>query len=404
VRAAAKSLPAAYGPLAVVLAELLMTDLGMGLTMPVLPLYAARLGATLAVVGLVVGAFGLSRFLLDLPAGFLAGRLGPRFLLLAGPLFIAAAATTAYLATSPWILGASRLLEGAGSAAVNTVSMVFLARQTQGRGDRGRVMSIYQGVRRGGAGIAPLLGGLAADRFGFHAVYAIYAFLALGATSWAVLKIPRDLAGPAQPPARPSGRRSFDPFLRSAGFVLISLLALSFFFGRISSRRLLVPLLGHQLLGMSTGSIGAALTLATLTTLATLYFSGHLADRFGSRPIALLGGLLGAAGVLGYLLAHSVSAFFAASLFWGFCTGLGGPARNMYLMDITPAGRYPVVVGVYRTVADAGFLAGPPILGLVAHLAGLRISLAVAALLFLAATAAFAAWAPRPRPASLPQG
>src|SRR5690606_32202106 len=53
-----------------------------GLVIPVLPVYADRLGAGAATLGVVVAAFGLGRLVVGVPAGVLAQRTPQRALLL----------------------------------------------------------------------------------------------------------------------------------------------------------------------------------------------------------------------------------------------------------------------------------------------------------------------------------
>ena len=48
------------------------TQMTWGLVVPVLPVYADRLGAGPAALGVVVAAFGLGRLVIDIPAGAVA--------------------------------------------------------------------------------------------------------------------------------------------------------------------------------------------------------------------------------------------------------------------------------------------------------------------------------------------
>ena len=380
-----------YGLLIAVILELVMIDLGSGITTPVLPLYAGSLGAGIGLAGTIVGAIGVSRTLVDLPAGYLATRVNRRLLLGLSPLLVAVAALGAAVAPGYWLLVPARLLEGAGIALVNTIAMIALADSVAGKGNRGRIMSLYQAARRGGNGLGPLVGGVLADALGYRAVYLVYAALAAASFLWAWFGIPRSYAGRPQSAAegekRPGGKAG--PFLLHPAFIVVCLVAFAFFFGRIASRRLIIPVLGQQVLGLSASRIGLALTLATVSNLVTLYYMGNLTDRVGSRPVVVASGLLSAASLVGYALSDNLATFVLASLFWGFCSGFGGPARNVYLMDISPRHLYPLLLSVYRTVADTGFILGPFLLGLVSGAAGLAWALYVAAGLFTAVTAAF---------------
>ena len=258
-----------HGLLIAVILELVLIDLGSGLTTPILPLYAGSLGAGIALTGTIVGVIGVSRTLADLPAGYLATRINPRLLLVLSPLLVALAAGLAAAAPGYWLLIPARLLEGAGIALVNTIAMITLADSVAGKSNRGRIMSLYQAARRGGNGLGPLLGGLLADFLGYRAVYLVYAALAVASFSWAWSGIPRSYE--ARRPVSKNGEKKtaaeLKQFVRHPGFIVVCLVGFAFFFGRVASRRLVIPVLGQQLLGLSTSKIGLALTLATVSNL-----------------------------------------------------------------------------------------------------------------------------------------
>ncbi|HUW64921.1 MAG TPA: MFS transporter [Spirochaetia bacterium] len=384
-----------YGLLIAIVLELVLIDLGSGLTTPVLPLFARSLGAGIALTGMIVAVIGVSRTLTDLPAGYLAVRVNRRFLLCVSPLLVFGAAGLAAVAPNYWFLIPARLLEGVGMALVNTLAMIVLADTVANKSNRSRIMSLYQAARRGGNGLGPVLGGVLADLLNYRAVYVVYALLALGSFGWAFFRLrgldmapQREAAGDGKIKKGELGR-----FLLKPGFILVAAVAFTFFFGRIASRRFIIPILGQQVLGLSTTAIGLSLTLATVSNLLTLYFIGNLADRIGSRPVVVMSGLLSALAFIAYAISHNFATFVLASVFWGFCSGFGGPARNVYLMDICPKHLYPLAVSVYRTVADVGFILGPFLLGLVGEAAGFQTALYVAAGLFVVVTVAFGVFA-----------
>ena len=88
------------------------------LRLPVMPLFAATLGAGPAEVGTINGAFMLTAGLLSIPAGLLADRTGRKLPIIAG---IAATAVSSLLVTQchqPGQMAAAYILFGAGLAAL----------------------------------------------------------------------------------------------------------------------------------------------------------------------------------------------------------------------------------------------------------------------------------------------
>ena len=86
---------------------------------PILPVYAASLGASMGMVGLVVGAYGISQLLLRIPLGIQSDRHGRRVPYIALSLIAAGAgALWLALAPGPWSLFFARGLTGVGAALV----------------------------------------------------------------------------------------------------------------------------------------------------------------------------------------------------------------------------------------------------------------------------------------------
>ncbi len=56
-----------------------LTQLGFGSIVPVVPLYAREFGVSQWAIGLTIAVYGLARFLVSVPTGQLADRVGRRW-------------------------------------------------------------------------------------------------------------------------------------------------------------------------------------------------------------------------------------------------------------------------------------------------------------------------------------
>ena len=94
---------------------------------PVMPVYAHRLGLSGFEQGMVLGATGLATLVVSVPAGTLADRFGARRITLAAGLLMAAATAAQALAGDFTVLFAARLAFGAGYGMVWTAGLCWLA-------------------------------------------------------------------------------------------------------------------------------------------------------------------------------------------------------------------------------------------------------------------------------------
>ena len=104
-----------------------MRMLGLFMVMPVFVLLGSDLdGATPALIGLAIGAYGLSQALLQIPFGMLSDRFGRRPLLLIGLLLFVAGGVVAAMSDHIHGVIAGRALQGAGrdgSASLDIAAM-----------------------------------------------------------------------------------------------------------------------------------------------------------------------------------------------------------------------------------------------------------------------------------------
>ena len=103
---------------------------GLFLILPVLALYAGEInGATPTMVGVALGAYGLTQALFQVPFGLLSDRFGRKPLLVAGLLLFALGSVIAARANSIEVVILGRALQGSG--AIASVVLALLADLTR---------------------------------------------------------------------------------------------------------------------------------------------------------------------------------------------------------------------------------------------------------------------------------
>jgi MFS family permease len=121
---------------------------GLFALLPVLALHAATLeGATPLLIGLAVGAYGLTQAGLQIPLGALSDRIGRVPVIVAGLAVFAAGSILAAYSDSVWGVITGRLLQGAGAISATLTALIADATRD---GVRTRSMAVF-GVGVGGA-------------------------------------------------------------------------------------------------------------------------------------------------------------------------------------------------------------------------------------------------------------
>lgn len=395
--------------LLIVCTEALLMMAGVGILIPVLPLYAETFGVNVTLISLLGTLFGLGRLIANYPGGRLADLAGRKPVLVLGPSLVAAASLGAAYAPSYTVLLLMRVLQGVGSALYHTAGLIILADITTPE-NRGTQMSWYQSSVQFGTMIGPLIGGVSAQLLGFRAPFLVYAGLSVACVLLVYFRLPE-----TKPQERTdvradeeqSGEAVFSSLtmLRNSAFVLISLMALGTFVTRQGAQSSLIPLLGNNELGLSAGTLGVIFTVLMIANVASTMACGWLMDRYGRKASLVPFSLILALGIAMFGASQGVGLFVAAAVVMGLGIGVNGAVTAPYVSDIIPRSAFGTAMGLHRTFGDIGLVLGPVALGYIADRAGLRTGIFTNAGLILALTLVFWALAPeshRPKPTPAP--
>jgi len=153
--------------------------LGLFMILPVIALYVERLeGATPIMIGLAIGAYGITQAVLQIPYGLLSDRFGRKPLIVIGLLVFAGGSVIAALADTMMGVVLGRAVQGAG--AIGSVVMALAADLTREE-NRSKIMAVI-GMSIGLSFAAALvLGSVLNAHIGVRGIFWLTAILALGA-------------------------------------------------------------------------------------------------------------------------------------------------------------------------------------------------------------------------------
>ncbi|MBI4201311.1 MAG: MFS transporter, partial [Chloroflexi bacterium] len=140
------------------------------LYVPVLPVYAKSLGASLSMVGAVISSYAIAQLVLRIPIGLFADILGKRKpLVVAGIVASAVGALGLGLAPSPWPLFLARAATGVGAATWVVFPVLFASYYP--REQAMRAIGIISFVNGAAIVVATYAGGVIAQLWGFAPVF-----------------------------------------------------------------------------------------------------------------------------------------------------------------------------------------------------------------------------------------
>ncbi|MHC6223732.1 MFS transporter [Pseudomonas sp. X10] len=151
--------------------------LGMFMVLPVLATYGMDLaGATPALIGLAIGAYGLTQAVLQIPFGVISDRIGRRPVIYLGLVIFALGSVLAAQADSIWGVIAGRILQGAGAISAAVMALLSDLTREQHRTKAMAMIGMSIGLS---FAVAMVVGPLLTRAFGLSGLFLATAGLAL---------------------------------------------------------------------------------------------------------------------------------------------------------------------------------------------------------------------------------
>lgn len=309
----------------------LVLFVGMGL-FPLLPVYAAQLGASKTTIGIFFAAMYVSNAIGSMLPAWLAGRLSRKSLFIAGSLLGLPALLLLGRATALWQVAVlTSILWFSGGLVVSLVN-IFTGLYSSGR-NRGKSFSLMSLPMPLGTLIGSAVVGSLVTSQGFATMFSqlgvLWVFLPLIGMFVLKDRLPDKPAGGVNP-AVAAPNRFASSFYLLLGLTIASALAINA--GRLGTS------LSMQALDFSPAAIASSATVSGLFAIPLTFLIGALSDRLGRERFLAIGYMLASAGVLLLVFATQLWQFWMAATLLLVSLSASGAMASALTTDILAPG------------------------------------------------------------------
>jgi MFS transporter, DHA1 family, multidrug resistance protein len=366
--------------------SLFATITGVGIVVPLLPVFALSLGASGFYIGLIFGAFSLSRTFFLPYFGRLSDRKGRKPFIVIGLIAYTFASVAFIYSSDVSHLIVVRFLQGIASAMIMPVVQAYVGDLTP-PGSEGFMMGLFNMSMFLGLSLGPVAGGLIADQFDMNATFVGMGVLSLVGLVLAVGLLPPTREEPVLKRTRPPLRWRALLADRLIGGLFAFRLAYTASIGVIWG---FLPILADTELKLSSSRIGTLVMMGVLISGAVQLPMGKLADKVNRQAMVVVGGLLAALAMVAYQQAYSFEYLMVVSTLFGLGGGIAMPA--LMAMAVTKGKQTESMGSVIALLTmghSIGMLVGSVGAGLMMDWFDLRGAFFLGALLMLAGVAVF---------------
>jgi len=332
------------------------------LPVPLLPFIREDFALDYAQAGLVVSAFSLSYGIGQLPAGWLADRIGPRILLTVGICGVAGAGLLVGLSTTYIMVLVFLVLMGILGGGYHPSAAPLVSASVKPE-KQGRALGFHLVGGSASFFLAPLIAAAIAAAWGWQgsfivlaiptAIFGVILYFLLG-RRLAVSKVQKEITEQPNTVSSPPGR-----WRRLIAFMFLTTFTQAVAFSIIA----FIPLFMVEHFGISKGAAAAFLSIIYSAGLWASPLGGYLSDRWGRIPVVLIVCFLAGPAIYLLNLASYGVGIGALLLIIGMVMYIRMPVSEAYIVSQTPAHRRSTILGIYYFVSMEGGGLLAPIMG-----------------------------------------
>lgn len=342
---------------------------GIGIVVPLLPVYAHDLGASGLYISFIFGAFSFSRMFLVPYFGKISDKNGRKPYIVAGLFGYSVISLAFIFSNSVESLIGIRFLQGIASAMIMPVTQAYIGDITP-PGKEGLCMGMFNMSMFLSLSIGPLIGGAMSDHFSLDTSFAVMGGLSfIGFLLSLFLLPPKTSERAVNRDTEPIEWKTLLKDKEIAGlfifrFVYITCVGIIWCF---------LPVFADTEFGLSSFSIGILVMLAVFISGLLQVPMGFVADRVNKKLMVVAGGLVVVCAIYAYTLTTGFWGIFWAGILYGIGGGISTPPL-MALAVIKGNRTHSMgsVMGLLTLAHSVGMLTGSVLAGLSMDFFGLR--------------------------------
>lgn len=385
----------------------ILFSIGEGAIIPIIPIVADRLGASLAVAGLIAAMIAVGQLIGDIPSGWVVSRIGERTSMIGAALVALVGLFLAAFAPNTVVLGIGILLVGLATAVFALARHAFMTGFVP-LSHRARALSTLGGTFRLGYFVGPFIAAGVIQVTGSPgAVFWVHVIGCLGAALCLLLLPDPSATFGAQRAAAASEGREFVrneaiglfATLRDSRGVLSRLGVGAALIGAIRTSRAVILPLWAVSIGIGGSTTAVIIGIAGAVDFALFYLSGQIMDRFG-RLASALPSMIGLG--IGHLvlaatpdLPGNVEWFIGVAMWMSVANGIGSGILMTLGADLADKNNPAPFLGAWRFTGDLGGAGAPLLVAGVTAVASLAAASATMGVLGLVGAVILARYVPR---------
>lgn len=326
---------------------------GLGMVVPILPVFVRDLGASGIWLGLAFSGFAITQTPLTPVIGRMGDRIGRRVFIITGLAMYVMIGVTLSQATSYQEVALLRMGMGVGAACMFPSALATIG-ELSPKGQEGRYMGLFMVSFTAGFGIGPLVGGFLKDTLGVDATFIALSCAAAIALLLVTTSMPKQVALKTENTSEVPPVRVMTKDLR-----VLALFLFNFAFGvGIGSVMTFIAIFMTDSLLASATLVGLVVgSRAVISSILQPLF-GLVADRISRIHIITTGGLLLAIATGAIPLAQSVTVLLLIFLILGIGESAALPASLAITTDLGRIYGYGTLIGLSNAILVFGLLSG----------------------------------------------